>query len=156
MAISEEARKAGEAILGAVILMVFVYWILKGATDTDWWLINVQYSDADSVVLEPKPIDCDKETAPQGEKGCHYQRYVFVDREGGRITRVHGTWKRVADNQEPTVVNRTRAAAPAHTDATIGGCINRNNALRTSQDQDQAILDGCSKDTAFTIVDPSR
>jgi hypothetical protein len=93
MASREEVRKY--VFFGALIVLFLAGRILKGS---DWWLIHVRYSGADSVMLQPKPIDCDWATSPQGEKGCHYECYIFVAKEGDKITQVHRTWKRVEDN----------------------------------------------------------
>jgi hypothetical protein len=86
-----------KAVLVAAALVVLIL-AARVVKNSDWWLTHVRYSTAESVVLEPKPIDCQWSTAPQGEKRCHYECYFFVNKEGDKITRVHRIWKRVADN----------------------------------------------------------
>jgi hypothetical protein len=152
----DRTSEIAKQVFWAVVLLAGAYWILK---DTDWWLVNVRYSNADSVYLEPKPIDCDKETAPQGEKGCHYVRRILEQKDGNKVTHVYGSWERVQDNQQPTVVDRTPARAPAPTqtdEQATADCIRRNYELRTSQAQNQVIVDGCSKDVTFKLNDPYR
>jgi hypothetical protein len=72
--------------------------------------------------------------------------------------KVYGSWERVVDNQQPTVVKRTSApVVPAQTDEqATADCIRRNYDRRTSQAQNQVIIDGCTKDTMFKIDNPYR
>jgi len=53
----------------------------------------------DQVSVEPKPHGCDFDDAPLGNKHCHYEKVVDVERacpgRDCRVTGVYESWKKV-------------------------------------------------------------
>jgi hypothetical protein len=65
-------------------LLAFVAWWLLPA---DW---RIKYAseymlDPEQVTIEHKPHDCDWDSAPLGNKHCHYEEFVTVYNQDGKI-----------------------------------------------------------------------
>jgi hypothetical protein len=91
--------------LGLLVRLVFIivaiyvvwYWITPEKER-----IALKYMiSKDAVVVEPKPHGCAFDDAPLGDKHCHYERIVDVQREcpqaGCRATGVYVHWERVEE-----------------------------------------------------------
>jgi hypothetical protein len=71
---------------------------------------RLQYDvDSDHVYISDKPHDCEWDTAPMGNKLCHYEKSVSVIREDlkpwelyagkkAKVNSVFVTWNKVKDN----------------------------------------------------------
>jgi hypothetical protein len=64
--------------------LLIIGLILGGLAFAVWWVIpddwKIKYAveymvDTNQVVIEPKPHDCEWDTAPLGSKHCHYDRH---------------------------------------------------------------------------------
>jgi hypothetical protein len=55
----------------------------------------------DQVFIDPKPTGCDFTDAPLGEKHCHFEQNVFLEREcftaSCPVKRIRVSWYRVRD-----------------------------------------------------------
>ena len=56
---------------------------------------------ADKVVIEPQPHGCDYNDAPLGEKHCHFEKVVEVDRECNqpncKPVGIYVSWRKVSE-----------------------------------------------------------
>jgi hypothetical protein len=56
---------------------------------------------ADKVTVEPKPHGCEYNDAPLGEKHCHFEKVVDVDREcdhpNCKVRAVYVSWRKVSE-----------------------------------------------------------
>jgi hypothetical protein len=70
-------------LFGVVVLAFVVWWLLPA----DW---RIKYAseymlDPEQVAIEHKPHDCDWDSAPLGNKHCHYEEFVTVFNRDGKI-----------------------------------------------------------------------
>jgi len=64
------------------VLLGVVIWIVGWFFEPQWWFslrYNVPY---EQVTLNKKPHDCEYETAPLGNKNCHYEKEISAVRVG--------------------------------------------------------------------------
>jgi hypothetical protein len=92
-------------------LLVKLFWvilILGGLYGIVYWLtpektqLAQEYKIAeDKVVVEPKPHGCDFDDAPLGNKHCHYEKSVDVERvcpgPDCKVTGVYVSWSKVEE-----------------------------------------------------------
>jgi hypothetical protein len=62
--------------------------------------LELQYHvSQDNIVIEPKPHGCDFDDAPLGNKHCHFEKHVDVERAcpgpDCRVTSVYVSWRKV-------------------------------------------------------------
>jgi hypothetical protein len=90
-------------VIGLGVLAVIAWWLLP-----DDWQIKYawQYSvDSDQVVVERKPHKCDWDSAPLGNKHCHYKPIVTLYDSVGVVirtdnvtpTKIHVGWEQVEE-----------------------------------------------------------
>ena len=102
-------------VMGLSVLAFAVWWMLPDNWQIKWQIKYAwEYSvDSDHVVIERKPHNCDWDSAPLGNKHCHYEAVVStlnsagtVVESGGKqntavgdqnVTKVHVDWQRVED-----------------------------------------------------------
>jgi hypothetical protein len=86
----------GWAIVISAILVV-IYWL----TPEQEKLANEYHISKQNVVVEPKPHGCDFDDAPLGNKHCHFEKNVDVERACSlpdcRVTAVYVSWHKVGD-----------------------------------------------------------
>ena len=80
------------------VIMVVIYWL----TPEQEKLADEYHISKQNVVVEPKPHGCDFDDAPLGNKHCHYEKAVDVQRApcGGsdcKVTEVYVSWRRVEE-----------------------------------------------------------
>ena len=87
-------------LTGLVVLLAFeliTYWI----TPEQERLADQYGISKKNVVVEPRPHGCDFADAPLGDKHCHYEKDVEVQRmcpaPNCRVTSVYVTWRRVEE-----------------------------------------------------------
>lgn len=76
---------------------VFYYWLVP-----EKQRIADQYKiTEDKVFLEPKPHGCDFDDAPLGNKHCHYEKVVDVERAcpgpDCQVTGVYVSWRKAEE-----------------------------------------------------------
>jgi hypothetical protein len=72
-----------EWLFGIAILALVVWWLLPD----DW---RIKYAaeymlDPDQVAVERRPHDCEWNSAPLGDKHCHYEAMVTVYNQDGKV-----------------------------------------------------------------------
>lgn len=99
-------------LLGILVLALVVWWLLP----IDW---RIKYAseymlDPEQVDIERKPHDCDWDSAPLGNKHCHYEEFVTVYNQDDKIIetsfgkvdpgpldqtprKVHVEWRRIVE-----------------------------------------------------------
>jgi hypothetical protein len=76
------------------LLAFFWYWLYPASWYASWY-----DTDADHVIVRPKPRDCDFSKAPLGDKECHYEKHVEIQRDPktGKVN-VYVYWEKVGGN----------------------------------------------------------
>jgi hypothetical protein len=90
--------------IGIGVVVFVAWWLLPNNWQikyaTEYWV------DADKVVVEHKPYDCDWDSAPIGSKHCHYEPVVTVYNQYGNIMEGPGLVKENPPNdQNPAKVH---------------------------------------------------
>lgn len=85
--------------IGFVVAVYYVnYYFLQSDSDR---LANEYSVPADKVVVDKKPHGCDYNDAPLGEKHCHFEKVVEVDRECNqpncKPVGVYVSWRKVSE-----------------------------------------------------------
>jgi len=93
------------ALVGLTILLLVLWWFLPD----DW---PIKYAaeyiiSTDQVMIERKPHNCDWDSAPLGNKHCHYKSIVTLYDSVGVVirndnvnvtpTKIHVEWERVEE-----------------------------------------------------------
>lgn len=70
-------------LLGIAVLAVVAWWLLPN----DWRIkYAAEYTlDTDQVTIDRKPHDCEWDSAPIGNKHCHYAELVTVLNSEGKV-----------------------------------------------------------------------
>jgi hypothetical protein len=98
-------REVGRTLFKAIVWGVV---IVGGMIGVGYWLtpevdrLAEQYHvSKDKIIIEPKPHGCDFDDAPLGNKHCHYEKAVDVERAcpgpGCRVTAVYESWRKVEE-----------------------------------------------------------
>jgi hypothetical protein len=85
---------------GAILIgfgLVWTYWVMSEKER-----LAQQYRvSQDKIVVEPKPHGCDFDDAPLGNKHCHYEKQVEVQRAcpgpDCQVTSVYVSWRKVEE-----------------------------------------------------------
>jgi len=102
--------KAADGVAKAVrgLMKIAAFWAVVAAIGYVLYLIfasdqtklSNQYDvPQDHVFVQPKPHGCDFDDAPLGNKHCHYEKHVDVERAcpgpDCRVTSVYVSWSKV-------------------------------------------------------------
>lgn len=86
-------------VLGIVLVIIgfAIYWFQPEADR----LAEQYHVSKDKVIIEPKPHGCDFDDAPLGNKHCHYEKSVDVQRECSRpdcqAVAVYVSWRKIEE-----------------------------------------------------------
>ena len=88
--------KAAGVLAGSAVVVYVLYLILA----SDQTKLSYEYDvPEDHVIAQPKPHGCDFDDAPLGNKHCHYEKHVDVERvcpqPDCRVTSVYVSWTKV-------------------------------------------------------------
>jgi hypothetical protein len=94
-------KEVGQTLLWGVVLLIGLilarYWLTPEADQ----LADQYHVSADKIVIEPKPHGCDFDDAPLGNKHCHYDKSVDVQRAcpgpDCQVTAVYVSWRKVEE-----------------------------------------------------------
>jgi hypothetical protein len=79
------------------VIIGLIYWL----TPEQEKLADEYHISKQNVIVEPKPHGCDFDDAPLGNKHCHYEKAVDVQRACGgpdcKVTAVYVSWRRVEE-----------------------------------------------------------
>jgi hypothetical protein len=68
-----------EGLVGVIIFLGIVAWLAWSWFSDTKWRYALQYGiDNDQVTIGDRPHDCDFMHAPLGDKGCRYDKVVYV------------------------------------------------------------------------------
>lgn len=85
------------AFWAVVVVIGSVLYLILASDQTK--LSNAYNVPQDHVFVQPKPHGCDFTDAPLGEKHCHYEKHVDVERacpgSDCRVTGVYVSWSKV-------------------------------------------------------------
>ena len=79
-------------------LFFCMYWMGYFLTPETQQLAEKYHVSQDAVFIAPKPLGCDFDDAPVGNKYCHFKRKEGVARDDqGNVTAVYVTWRKVQE-----------------------------------------------------------
>jgi hypothetical protein len=86
-------------VLGIVVVIIAV--IITWFTPEAEQLAGQYHVSKDKVVIQPKPHGCDFDDAPLGNKHCHYEKSMDVERDcpssDCRVLAVYVSWRKVEE-----------------------------------------------------------
>ena len=86
-------------VLGIVVVVIAV--IITWFTPEADQLARQHHVSKDKVIIQPQPHGCDFDDAPLGNKHCHYQKSVDVERTcpgpNCEATAVYVSWRKVEE-----------------------------------------------------------
>lgn len=83
---------------GCIATVVALFWSFFSPESWYQFRYSQEYNtDSSKVHVEPKPHDCDFDKAPFGNKECHFDKIVTVDKDANGKVSVYVGWQKVAE-----------------------------------------------------------
>ena len=93
---TEIVQGLGLALLWLGIVLGVLYAAVLILSPTQWYPFEYRVPSA-NVTIETRPHDCDFRWAPEGEKGCHYEKSVTTFVDSNQQRQVVVSWDKIDD-----------------------------------------------------------